>query len=141
MSFKLTIEDKELRKLEASLKKAGLFMSSKAMDEAEAIAEDIMKESRAEVPSKTGTLQEATFVIRDNDTVSFGYGGPADIRNPETGRLASEYMLPVHEILDAEHDNGKAKFFEDPLNRALPKIPTRFIDAVSRALGAFKGGK
>ena len=35
-----------------------------------------------------------------------------------------EYAIYVHENLEAHHNIGKAKFFEDPMNRIYPSSPT-----------------
>jgi len=88
-------------------------------------AEEIMTESKRQVPKITGTLLASAYykVYRRTDTAStywayeaiLGYGGNGDPINPKTGRPASRYMVAVHENLDAVHDNGKAKFLEDPV--------------------------
>lgn len=46
-------------------------------------------------------------------TLGYGYG---DEVNPKTNHLASEYAVPVHEIIEAYHEPPtKAKFLEDPV--------------------------
>jgi hypothetical protein len=44
-----------------------------------------------------------------------GYGGNGDPVNPRTGKRASSYMVDLHENMDTPHQNGKAKFLEDPV--------------------------
>lgn len=88
-------------------------------------AEEIMAESKRQVPKDTGTLLDSAYydVYRRTDTsptywayeAILGYGGNGDPINPKTGKPASHYMVAVHEDLDAFHYNGKAKFLEDPV--------------------------
>jgi len=90
-----------------------------------AAAEEIMDESKRQVPKLTKTLLSSAFyeVTRRTDTAAttwayealLGYGGNGDPINPITGKPASYYMVAVHEDLDAFHPVGKAKFLEDPV--------------------------
>lgn len=90
-----------------------------------AACEEILSESKEQVPKLTNTLLQSAFyeVHRRSDTSSsyyayegtVGYGGNGDPVNPNTGERASSYMLAVHENLSAKHPNGKAKFLEDPV--------------------------
>lgn len=90
-----------------------------------AAAQEILSESMAQVPKETYTLLMSAYyeVSRRSDTALsawayeaiIGYGGNGDPINPKTGMPASSYMLVVHEDLSATHDNGKAKFLEDPV--------------------------
>ena len=90
----------------------------------------VIKESQHEVPIRTMTLHDSAYV--DNARVlpsgkgvyvKLGYGGLNDRRNPETGQMASEYALKVHETKETPkgggyyHPYGKWKFLEDPLRR------------------------
>lgn len=90
-----------------------------------AACEEILEMSREQVPKDTYTLLMSAFyeVSRRTDTANttwayeavVGYGGNGDPFNPKSGRRASDYMVKVHEDLSAWHDNGKAKFLEDPV--------------------------
>lgn len=92
------------------------------------IAENIMAESKAEVPVDTGTLKSSAYITAPmtapdgSIVVKMGYGGLNDKLNPKpdkyTGKLkmASEYALAEHEI-KYHHSIGKWKFLEDPLRR------------------------
>jgi len=85
----------------------------------------IMMESAIECPRKTWTLVNSGYVEEPITTalgisVKFGYGGPEDKMNPITHKMASEYMIIVHEDLYPKgvvHPVGKSKFFEDPVRR------------------------
>lgn len=89
----------------------------------EAACKEILEASIAQVPKDTGTLAASAFyeVERREDVKGYkyqgiiGYGGHGDPTNLKTGHQASEYMLAVHEDLYAYHENGKAKFLEDPV--------------------------
>ena len=107
-------------------------------------ANDIIEDSRGEVPVDTGTLRSSTFVDEPSRSeteisVEFGYGRENDMTNPRTGLLASEYMLAVHERLDVAHTNGKAKFLEDPLNEAIPELQNRLGNGLSATLTIRRG--
>lgn len=96
-----------------------------------AAAEEIMNESKRQVPKLTKTLLSSAFyeVTRRTDTAAttwayealLGYGGNGDPINPVTGKPASYYMVAVHEDLDAFHPVGKAKFLEDPVREYADK--------------------
>ena len=96
-----------------------------------AAAEEIMNESKRQVPKLTKTLLSSAFyeVTRRTDTAAttwayealLGYGGNGDPINPVTGKPASSYMVAVHEDLDAFHPVGKAKFLEDPVREYADK--------------------
>jgi GTP cyclohydrolase FolE2 len=96
-----------------------------------AAAEEIMDESKRQVPKLTKTLLSSAFyeVTRRTDTAAttwayealLGYGGNGDPINPVTGKPASYYMVAVHEDLDAFHPVGKAKFLEDPVREYADK--------------------
>lgn len=96
-----------------------------------AAAEEIMNESKRQVPKLTETLLASAFyeVTRRTDTSAttwayealLGYGGNGDPINPLTGEPASSYMVVVHENLDVYHPVGKAKFLEDPVREYADK--------------------
>ena len=74
--------------------------------------ERIMATSKTEVPVETGALRASGQVTPPTITaqgveVVLGYG------NSSVG-----YAVYVHENLMARHPVGKAKFLEDPMNRA-----------------------
>lgn len=88
----------------------------------------------AEVPRETNTLADSySFRIIDRGntiTGHFGFGWENNPVNPKTGQKATEYMVQVHEDLEAYHSTGKAKFLEDPVtrfNRDFNRIATMTI--------------
>lgn len=122
MKVSLNVSTSSVYKLQAKLMDRGRFLSNKMLEAADDVVQDIMQESQEQVPVHTGTLASAAFVESDRQGITFGYGGNNDTVNPKTGQLASDYMVVVHEDMDAFHVKGKAKFLEDPINRALSSI-------------------
>lgn len=86
--------------------------------------EEVMTESKKECPVDTGALKSTGHVEKPVIeggvvTVVGGYGGPAQGKN--AGKEVG-YAAEVHENLAAHHKVGKAKFLEDPINEAWPKL-------------------
>lgn len=83
-------------------------------------AQDVMKDSLVEVPKESGVLARSARIMPIEETpkslsITFGYGFGDEV-SPETGYVAAEYAVPVHEILEAIHPPPtKAKYLEDPL--------------------------
>ena len=91
-------------------------------------AEELMAESKPEVPVDTGALRASGYVeppqINGNRvTVRCGYGGSA-----------ASYALYVHEDLQAHHETGNAKFLENPFNRRLPGLSGRMAARLEKRL-------
>lgn len=89
-------------------------------------AQGIMTESKREVPVKTGALRGSGQVDLPVDEgrrwrVRLGYG------DQSVG-----YAVHVHERLDTFHPVGKAKYLEDPLQRAAPGLPRRLAIHIKR---------
>jgi len=89
-------------------------------------AEEIIGESKLEVPVKTGALRASGVVLPTviafggAVTVEAGYGGPA-----------APYALAVHENLGISHSPPtKAKYLEDPFNRAMADFERRVADKI-----------
>lgn len=112
-----------------------------------AACEEIMSNSKTQVPKDTLTLLASAFyeVSRRTDTAAttwayeavLGYGGNGDPINPKTGNRASEYMLEVHEDLGAFHKVGKAKFLEDPIrDYAREKFPRTVFKYAQESLAS-----
>lgn len=122
-TFKIEFDRKSLKDFEASCEAVIRNVhngSRKATIEA---CEDIMRNSKEQVPKETLTLLMSAFyeVRRRGDVKGYsyegimGYGGNGNPVNPKSGLTASEYMVAVHEDMTAVHPNGKAKFLEDPV--------------------------
>ena len=123
--------------------KAGAGIEARVAAAIDAFAEIIMAESLEQCPIDTGTLRRSArvasttpiaapkggFFIRNakgqfagkanfggNEiTTILGYGFGSEI-NPKTRQPASDYAVPVHEIIEAYHEPPtKAKFLEDPI--------------------------
>ena len=101
--------------------------------------EEILAESIRQVPKDTNTLAKSAFYEIHgkyrNFTATIGYGGNGDPINPKTGRPASEYMVVVHEDLQAHHPVGKAKFLEDPVREYQRKMRQTYARAIRKETG------
>lgn len=106
--------------------------------------EEILGMSMAEVPLETSTLMlsafwEVTGHYKTGWNAVVGYGGNGDPINPISGRPASEYMLAVHENLQAYHKIGKAKYLEDPVKEyAKENFPRTVFKYAQESLAGFK---
>lgn len=101
--------------------------------------EEILAESLRQVPRDTNTLAKSAFYEIHgkyrNFTAIIGYGGNGDPTNPKTGRPASDYMVVVHEDLQAHHPVGKAKFLEDPVREYQRKMRQTYARAIRKETG------
>lgn len=94
--------------------------SPKAMERAlYKFGNEVMDESIPLVPVEEGTLRDSHMVDEPEWTgdtlgMEIGYGGAAE-----------DYARAVHEDLEAFHDDGQAKFLEQPLNRSEPEMDSR----------------
>jgi len=83
-------------------------------------AKGVMSQSVLEVPLDTGALSTSGYIedpkeIGNRISITVGYGGANDKRNPESGKMASEYAMVVHETPEYHHSEGKWKYLEDPI--------------------------
>ena len=122
MQVKFVMDTKSIKKvmnnLWAMLEQAKIDAGA----ELEGIGHYIMAESYAEAPFATGTMHDSGYVehakvSKDSVSVKIGYGGINDRQNPDTGLMASEYALIVHEDISKYHPYGKAHFLKDPVQR------------------------
>lgn len=79
--------------------------------------EGVYADSQEDCPVKEGHLKRSGKLAvsaseRSGTTARVTYGGGE-----------APYALIVHEDLEARHDNGKAKFLEEPLHRRAPTFP------------------
>lgn len=130
MSLSIKMDRSSIRKLEANLEQARWDFLDAGMAAGQEIAEEIMAESRMQIPRETGAAAESGFVEveredRHQHKVRFGYGGAATRINPKTGKSTADYIVPLHERLDTFHPNGNAKFLENPVNQKLQQIEGR----------------
>jgi len=81
------------------------------------------------VPVRFGVLKgsghvQRPVVLGTQVTVTMGYGG-----------AASEYALPVHEILTANHPVGRSKYLEAAFDQEAPLVPKHLATFVKAHLG------
>jgi len=115
--MRIQLNESTIAKAVASInlrsKKAGLQALRK-------IAVNVMAQSQSEVPRDTETLMSTAYIeqpkITSNEiSITLGYGGEKDKMNPDTGKMASEYAMIVHETPEYYHPYGKWKYLEDPM--------------------------
>lgn len=124
-TFSIDFSQSELKEFEARCDAAIRNVGRGTRKATVAACEEILANSKEQVPKDTLTLLTSAFyeVSRRTDTAAttwayeaiIGYGGNGDPINPKTGRRASSYMVEVHEDLSVFHPTGKAKFLEDPI--------------------------
>lgn len=126
-SFKL-VGDKEVDRALAKL--GGPDLNSAAKFALNNLGENIMGESKLEVPVDEGILRGTGHVDPARVVNSFlvlvemGYGGPS-----------APYALIQHENLDFQHKPGeKAKYLEDPFNRWAKVAEVRIAADLRRKL-------
>lgn len=123
-TFGLYFNKNDIKNFEAQCNVAVRNLGTGTKKATTAGCKELLEMSLKEVPRNTSALADSAYyeVSRRTDTKInrwayegvIGYGGNGDVPNPKTGRRPSEYMMAVHENLDAHHPIGKAKFLEDP---------------------------
>lgn len=109
-------------RLRGALQSQHILLREQTMNAIEALGQEIMVESRDEIPVSTGTARDTAFVERHDDYVQIGYGGKYNLIHPRTKRSTAEYLVVLHESLKNRHEQGKAKFLEDPVRRRMTSI-------------------
>jgi hypothetical protein len=101
---------------------------------------EILANSNVLVPKETLTLMSSGYYevagrsATDWD-LTVGYADVAhDQQNPKSGKMASEYVVVVHEDLLAYHPLGEAKFLEKAFLQWVTRFP-RVAKAVLKELG------
>jgi len=122
MQVKFVMDTRSIKKVMANLRVMLEQAKIDAGAELETIGHYIMAESYAEAPFDTGTMHDSGYVehakvSKLGATVKIGYGGMNDKMNPDTGLMASEYALIVHEDESKHHPYGKTHFLKDPVER------------------------
>jgi len=102
----------------------------------------VISNSLEVVPMYTGSTWSSGYSgepQRDEDgmTVNVGYASPnTDIRNPESGKMVSEYVYTIHENLEGNIVSGQPKFLEMPVIAYGSKFIEDLRNAVPEALVA-----
>lgn len=133
--LRFDLKDKAFQQsLRGTLKNVGVGSEEGVRKTVEQISEATLNE----VPKNHGTLARSyQFKIRSSGAIvlaEMGYGKNGDPVDPKTGKRASEYMLPVHEDLEAIHQVGKAKYLEDPWRKLTPNFRRNIADSVNKYL-------
>ncbi len=84
-------------------------------------AEDIAEESKRLVPVESGALKD-----------------DCRIEETESNEVTVKYTLPYaaiqHEDLNAKHENGRAKFLEEPFNGRAEKIINSAAESIEKVI-------
>ena len=80
-------------------------------------------ESDRKIPVDTGAAKSTSevvgpVIVDGMVSASIVYGADPSIKNPKTGTPVADYIIPLHENLDAYHPNGEAKFLESTLKES-----------------------
>jgi hypothetical protein len=124
---------------------AGARITTGAIDGLAEVAQEIMDQSMMEVPVDFGTLKRsARFSMSETVTgeveIVMGYGFGDEIE-PRRKLPAAGYAVPVHEIMEHEHEPPtKAKFLEDPVLEHAYRLQPVMADKIkAMLLGSGKG--
>ena len=132
------IDPRSIQSFAAWLNTTARRMESAAIVQADTEIEALMQESVLLVPVWSGTLQASVFQVKESTatgtTIRFGYGGPNVQFNPNSKKWSNEYMLSVHEDLNAVHPTGQAKFFTQPLDAREDLILSNIYKAMLGAI-------
>ena len=122
----IKFNEASLKKLRSNLIKLDTSARQGAKKAITAVAQNIMAQSQSEVPRDTETLRDTSYIkevetIGNRVSINLGYASPeTDKQNPESGEMASEYAMVVHETPGTPpkggnyHPYGKFKYLEDP---------------------------
>lgn len=107
-------------------------------------AEEIYLRSLFLAPRDTDALYNSAFYeVQGNYKTGFravvGYGKPGNI-NSKSGKEASEYMVEVHEDLQAYHSVGQAKFLETAVREYQADAGSRLKKAFEKHVFSYMTG-
>ena len=134
----IKFNEASLAKLRANLMNMDLATIAGAKKAVTTVARNIMAQSQSEVPRDTETLRDTSYIEEVNvsgDIVSINLGyasSKTDKMNPESGEMASEYAMIVHETPGTGpeggnyHPYGKWKYLADPVTAHKNELFTEF---------------
>lgn len=102
---------------------------------ADQVIEYTPKDTRTLVDSFSYKMIDESVRVR----AEFGFGLDRDLVNPKTGQRATEYVMQVHEDLEANHPNGgQAKFLEIPVQNFRDQFAGIATMTIRKRLGSVK---
>lgn len=102
--------------------KHAVSVMRRASDEAiQQVMHEVLEEAREEAPLDKGDLRASGHIVQNGPTTKIVFDAP--------------YAEIQHENLSYHHDIGKAKYLEDPFNRAVPRLYPRAQKKVNDAFG------
>ncbi len=72
----------------------------------------VLTQCKEECPTDKGIMKGSLTVVREDNVVYIGGGGPA-----------KDYIYRQHQDMTLNHPVGKAKFITDPVNDNAPDLP------------------
>lgn len=86
----------------------------------------LFDETQQAVPEATGALRRSGRIVTDKDglhaEIQYGQG------------LPDNRAIAVHERMDLQHSRGSAKYLENPINAAAPKVAPVIADSIRSKL-------
>lgn len=130
----------DYKKVESALKVIMRKVETGTKKATKAAAEEILSDSLDQVPRDTNTLAKSAYYkvtgsSKAGFTAEIGYGGNGNPINSKTGQSASEYMIVVHEDMNARHPVGKAKFLEDPVHAYQKRMAGKYAKFIRDEVG------
>ena len=141
----IKFNEASLAKLRANLMTMDIATKQGAKKAVTTVARNIMAQSQSEVPRDTETLRDTSYIEEvkvsgDIVSINLGYASPkTDKQNPESGEMASEYAMVVHETPEWKHPYGKYKYLEDPTTAHKNELFSEFNMEVSRVVAKGAG--
>jgi len=134
----IKFSEQSLAKLRANLMLIDIKTKQGAKKALKTTATNIMAQSQSEVPRETETLLSTAYIEQpkvsgDIVSINLGYASSkTDKMNPESGEMASEYAMIVHETPGTGpeggnyHPYGKWKYLADPVTAHKNELFTEF---------------
>jgi len=124
----ISMNIKGIGKIQSQIKKYGRIAEVALAKSLKEEANGILQQSKELVPVDTGALRDSGKVTGPiNNVISIQFGG---------GNVG--YAAAVHEIIDAFHAGGMAKFLEIPARKAIPGMSRRIAKDIKIATKSLK---
>jgi len=145
MKARLKVDQKSIDGLYNALLGLQTGVAVEMVAEMKELAHNIRSMSDDIIPVDTGTAQSTSYAddpdVKDYEvSVEIGYArADVDRVNPETGKMASDYVYELHEDLGMPHTSGAAKFLETALVAHIKQFMEASSRALSRAITTTRG--
>jgi len=124
----ISMDIKGINKIQSQMKRYGEIAEAALTKSLKEEANGILIQSKELVPVATGALRDSGKVTGPiGNVISIKFGG---------GNV--NYAAAVHEIIDAWHTNGMAKFLEIPARKAISGMSKRIAKDIKIATKSLK---